>query len=92
MVWDAPNLEKAEDSAYKACISAGGVSPLFLASTADKGFGAALSGFKEDGNRIISAAVGMSTEDEAVSQARYDCEYMGATKESISIVQKWEDK
>ena len=92
IAWGLSSQEEAEDTAYSQCLQNGGVNPRRLASTEDKGFGVVAIGKTEDGDPVIAVALGEDTGDFADQQARYDCEYNGATRESIAIAASWEDK
>jgi hypothetical protein len=92
IAWGLSSQEEAEDSAYSQCLQNGGLNPRLLASTEDKGFGAVAIGADEDGNPVIAVAIGEDSEEFANQQARYECEYKGATKVSIEIGASWDDE
>ena len=71
------SYDKALSEAYDACIGYGGTKPELVTSTRNKGYGAIALGKDENGSRVIGAALGYSTKQEAESEAIRICKNYG---------------
>jgi len=71
------SYDKAMSEAYDACVSYGGTKPQLVTSTYNKGYGAIALGNDENGNRVIGAALGFSTQELAENEAMKNCRKYG---------------
>jgi hypothetical protein len=75
--------------AMDACYNYGGTNPVLITSTEYRGYGAIALGKDINGNRVIGAAVGYSSLNEAKREAIRACETYGGYE--VYISDTWND-
>jgi hypothetical protein len=80
---------QAKTEAYNTCINYGGTTPVLIASTYEKGYGAIALGTDANGNRVIGVAMGYSSLSGAKTEALRQCRDYGGY--DVKIENTWND-